>query len=123
MTNPTTKDFEEKLSKIFRKAKNEGKSHIDIVSGDLHRSVGGYPKYSHRMKNCCRVMKKVMKKIDSADAKCVDGMGLSDHGSTWRMDVYIAVDKEIPGAENVVLRGKFLSKVYIFYLPCYEIRY
>jgi hypothetical protein len=58
------------------------------------------------------VMKKVMKKIDSANAECVDWMGLSDHTSNWNMDVYIAVDKEIPDAENVTLSGKFLSKVY-----------
>jgi hypothetical protein len=58
------------------------------------------------------VMKRVMRKIDSADAKCVDWMGLSDHTSKWNMDVYIAVDKEIPEAKNVTLSGKFLSKVY-----------
>ena len=28
------------------------------------------------------------------------------------MDVYLAVDKEIPNAENVTLSGKFLSRVY-----------
>jgi len=28
------------------------------------------------------------------------------------MDLYLAVDKDVPGAENVVLSGKFLSKVY-----------
>ena len=58
------------------------------------------------------VMKRVIAKIDSAKAKCVDYMGLSDHTSKWNMDVYIAVDKEIPDAENVTLSGKFLSKVY-----------
>jgi hypothetical protein len=28
------------------------------------------------------------------------------------MDVYLAVDKEIPDAENTTINGKFLSKVY-----------
>ena len=28
------------------------------------------------------------------------------------MDLYLAVDREIPGAENVTLSGEFLSKVY-----------
>jgi hypothetical protein len=28
------------------------------------------------------------------------------------MDLYLAVDKEIPDAENVQLSGKYLSKVY-----------
>jgi len=58
------------------------------------------------------VMERVQKKIDAAGAKCVDWMGLSDHKSKWKMDVYVAVDKEVPGAENITLSGKFLSKVY-----------
>jgi len=28
------------------------------------------------------------------------------------MDLYLAVDKEIPNAENITLSGKFISKVY-----------
>jgi len=28
------------------------------------------------------------------------------------MDIYVAVDQEVPGAQNVTLSGKFLSKVY-----------
>ncbi len=41
-----------------------------------------------------------------------DGLALSDHTSKWNMDLYVAVDKEIAGTENVTLSGKFLSKVY-----------
>lgn len=58
------------------------------------------------------VMKRIMRKIESAGAETPDCMGLSDHTSKWNMDVYIAVDKEIPGAENVTLSGKYISKVY-----------
>jgi len=58
------------------------------------------------------VITKMMRLIDKAGAKCIDNMGLSDHTSKWNMDLYLAVDKEIPGAENVTLSGKFLSKVY-----------
>ena len=39
-------------------------------------------------------------------------MGLSDHTSKWNMDIYVAVNKEIPNAENVTLSGKYLFKVY-----------
>ena len=28
------------------------------------------------------------------------------------MDIYVAVDKEIPGLENITLSGEYLSKVY-----------
>ncbi len=58
------------------------------------------------------VMKKLMKKIELSNATCKDWMGLSDHTSKWNMDIYIAVDKEVSGVENVTLSGKFLSKVY-----------
>ncbi len=58
------------------------------------------------------VIKRLMKKIDSAGAKCSDWMGLSDHTSKWNMDLYLAVDKEVPDAENVTISGKFVSKVY-----------
>jgi hypothetical protein len=58
------------------------------------------------------VMKKAMQKFDSTGAKCVDNMGLSDHTSKWNMDVYLAVDKEIPNSKNVKISGKFISKVY-----------
>jgi hypothetical protein len=62
--------------------------------------------------NFGRVMTKLMKKIDSANAKCIDNMWLSEHTSKWRMNLYLAVDKKISDTENVVLNGKFLTKVY-----------
>jgi len=58
------------------------------------------------------VMKKLDEKIRSAGATIPDYLGLSDHTSLWNIDVYIAVDKEIPDAENTTISGKFLSKVY-----------
>ncbi|MBN1157141.1 hypothetical protein JXA85_05960 [Candidatus Woesearchaeota archaeon] len=66
----------------------------------------------HMPVNFGTVIRKLMKKIESAKAKTPDWMGLSDHTSKWNMDIYVAVDKEIPDAENVTLSGKFLSKVY-----------
>lgn len=62
--------------------------------------------------NFGRVMRRLMQKLDSEKIKCVDNMGLSDHTSKWNMDIYLAVDKEVPDLENVTLSGKFLSKVY-----------
>lgn len=57
-------------------------------------------------------MKRLDKKVREADATMPDYLCLSDHTSRWNMNVYLAVDKEIPNAENVRLSGKFLSKVY-----------
>ncbi len=58
------------------------------------------------------VIKKLDAKVRESGAKFEDNMGLSDHTSKWNMDLYLAVDKEVPGAENVSLSGKFYSKVY-----------
>lgn len=42
-------------------------------------------------------MRKLMKKIEGAGAANPDHLALSDHVSPWKMDVYVAVDREIPG--------------------------
>lgn len=58
------------------------------------------------------VIRKLMKLMDGSGAVNKEWMGLSDHTSKWNMDLYVAVDKEVTGAENVTLEGKFLTKVY-----------
>ena len=58
------------------------------------------------------VITKTYDKITKAGATVMDRMSLSNHTSNWNMDLYIAVDREIPDAENVTLSGKFFSKIY-----------
>lgn len=58
------------------------------------------------------VIVSLMKKIRVAGATAPDNMVLSDHASMWNMDLFLAVDKEIPGAENITLSGSFLTKAY-----------
>lgn len=58
------------------------------------------------------VMKRVYEKVEKSGAAIQDGMWLADHTSKWNMDLYVAVDKEISGAENTATSGKFLSKAY-----------
>ena len=58
------------------------------------------------------VMKRLNQKVLKAEATVPDWLCLSDHTSKWNMDVYLAVDKEIPGEENVLMTGKYFSKVY-----------
>lgn len=62
--------------------------------------------------NFGKVMTKMVTQIEAGGATMPDGMGLSDHTSRWNMDIYVAVDKEIAGMDNVSLTGKFLSRVY-----------
>jgi hypothetical protein len=58
------------------------------------------------------VITRMMAKVEKAGAKAQDWMALSEHTSKWNMDLCVAVDREIPDAENVTLSGKFFSKVY-----------
>lgn len=62
--------------------------------------------------NFGQVMKRVDKKITKTGATIEDYLCLSDHTSKWNMDIYLAVDKEIPTANNTTLSGNFYSKVY-----------
>jgi hypothetical protein len=58
------------------------------------------------------VMRRLVKQVEAAGAKSPDWLALSEHTSRWNMDVYYAVDREIPGAENTTLSGKYFCRVY-----------
>lgn len=58
------------------------------------------------------VMRRTDKLIKAAGGSVPDYLMLSDHTSKWNMNIYIAVDKEIPGAQNTTLSGNFVSRVY-----------
>ncbi len=58
------------------------------------------------------VIRRLMKKIEESGASLADSLCLSDHTSKWNMDIYLAVDREVPEAENRKLSGKYLSRVY-----------
>lgn len=61
---PKQIDFQAELDVIFCNATGR---YVDVVAGNLHRKVGGYPPApgcNHAMPNCCRVMKKNMKDGD-----------------------------------------------------------
>jgi len=62
--------------------------------------------------NFGKIMVRLNQKVEAAKAAMSDWLRLSNHTSKWNMDLYLAVDKEIPGAENVALSGRFYSKVY-----------
>lgn len=57
-------------------------------------------------------MRRADRKLTQAGVQLSDALCLSDHTSKWNMDVYLSVDKEIPGAENVRISGTFFCKVY-----------
>lgn len=57
-------------------------------------------------------MRRLDKKVTGSGATIQDNLCLSDHTSKWNMDVYLAVDKAIPGEENLQISGNFYSRVY-----------
>lgn len=57
-------------------------------------------------------MTRIIKKVREGKAKFVDSMCLSDHTSMWNMNLYLAVNKHIEGAENREISGTFFTKVY-----------
>ena len=58
------------------------------------------------------VITKMTVLLEKNGTKMSDGLCLSDCVSMWNMDLYLAVDKEIPEAHNVQLSGTYLCKVY-----------
>lgn len=74
---PTVDDFKQKLEELLAAARSEGKESIDVCSGDLHRSVGGYPSRNHRMASCCEVMYSMKKSGDLVLQSPPKGKGAS----------------------------------------------
>ena len=58
------------------------------------------------------IMKRLNKDIEKVNAKIPDWLSLADHTSKWNMNIYLAVDRKIPNANNVKISGKFLSRIY-----------
>ena len=72
---PAAYDFKTEIEKIKYNAKIEGKAYVDITSGELHKSLGGYPARNHRMASCCQVMYQMMKISDEVLAAPPKGKG------------------------------------------------
>jgi hypothetical protein len=59
-----------------------------------------------------KVISGLFGKVVAAEALTPDNLCLSDHISPWKMDIYLAVDKVIPAADQQLISGKFYSRVY-----------
>lgn len=68
--------------------------------------------FLHIPLNFGKVMIRSMDKINKAGAIAPDQIVLSDEKSMWGADVYIAVTKDVPGAEMAKISGTFLSKTF-----------
>ena len=50
--------------------------------------------------------------VEEAEAYAEDPLWLCDELSPWGSDIYVAVDRPVPGARMTTLSGTFLSKVF-----------
>ena len=53
--------FKELILEKINSMKGES---IELVSGDIHRELGGYPDPNHRMPSCCNAMRNLMSNDD-----------------------------------------------------------
>src|SRR5690554_6857419 len=57
------------------------------------------------------VMTKAQQEIEAHGAKVVENMALSEHVSKWKMEVFIAVDRNIAELKTFQIHGKLLANV------------
>ncbi len=74
---PTNEDFQNELNNLFSESWKKNEPFIEIRSGDLHTTVGGYPGKGHKMSLCCSVMLRNMKGNDEIIRKPAKGIGAS----------------------------------------------
>lgn len=79
---------------------------------DRHFIKGAVKTFSFMPINFGKVVKKLEESIRAAGGSVPDNLCLSDHTSKSNMDVYVATDREVPGADNYTLNGRFFSAVY-----------
>ena len=74
---PKAEDFREEIQQRINNARRLGQEYVDIISGDVHKKLGGYPGQNHRMPTCCMVMYSLMKPTDKVLSKPSKGKGAS----------------------------------------------
>ncbi len=68
--------------------------------------------FLHIPLNFGAVMKRDHAAIEAAQAYAEEPLWLSDEVSQWGSDLYMAVDRDVPGARIEKLSGTFLTKVF-----------
>jgi len=68
--------------------------------------------FLHIPLNMGSMMRRVLSAIESANAKTEGYFMLSHDCSPWKSEHFIAVSKDVPGAEIIKLSGTFLTKTF-----------
>jgi hypothetical protein len=73
----STDHFRQELLAQMRRAFSNGRIDVLINSGELYRSLGGYPGSSHGMPSCCDAMQDEMKPGDVLLLERTNGAGMT----------------------------------------------
>jgi hypothetical protein len=73
----STDHFRQGLLAQMRRASANGRIDVLINSGELYRSLGGYPGSSHGMPSCCDAMQDEMKPGDVLLLERTNGAGMT----------------------------------------------
>jgi voltage-gated potassium channel len=57
--------FSEAIGAVLVRAQKQGRPHVEINAGELHRQVGGYPGPHQRMPSCCGALRAIMSDKDT----------------------------------------------------------
>lgn len=75
---PNVDDFRNELKAQIERAQRQGRPHVEVNAGELHRIVGDYPGQSHRMPMCCQAMRDAFNKnTDEVIFEPPEGQGAS----------------------------------------------
>ncbi|MDB5542176.1 MAG: potassium channel protein [Devosia sp.] len=73
--NPTA--FSAAITTLLARAQKQGRPHVEINAGELHRQLGGYPGPNHRMPSCCASLRAVISGRDVVVFEPAQGDGAS----------------------------------------------
>ncbi|UQZ34621.1 HNH endonuclease [Paenibacillus sp. PK3_47] len=73
----SVEDFRMEVQRQIDEARNMGVDYVEIVSGEVHRILGGYPGPNHSMPSCCKAMYDYKKSNDMILAAPSKGKGAS----------------------------------------------
>ena len=61
---PNVEDFRREIRRMINDARSQGLEELVLLSGDVHRELGGYPGTNHSMPSRCHAMRELMGEDD-----------------------------------------------------------
>ena len=81
-------NFQDELSASIERARRQGRGHIEVNAGELHRAVGGYPAKSGAPDRMCRCRNVMREELKRGQAEVIhDGDGGDPPALTIRYDL------------------------------------